>query len=174
MNSKAMRMAAYGLIGMLLLAWARIVWVMLYPYEPVKFHSVKILPEKKEILPGENLLLELEYTKYLPVAAQVYRQLVNGYVLTAPSYESNVPVGSGTARVSINIPGFAEPGRYRIVSSYIYTVSEWPIRRITAKWESEEFTVLRPEASIQISQAIAEIKAVLETQRKKSAHDSMK
>ena len=168
MNSKATRMAAYGLIGMLLLAWARIGWVMLYPYEPVKFHSVKILSEKKEILPGENLLLELEYTKYLPIAAQVYRQLVNTYVLTASSHESNVPVGSGTARVSINIPGFAEPGKYRIVSSYIYTVSEWPIRRITVKWESEEFTVLRSGVNAQLSEAVQEIREMLQVQGKKS------
>jgi len=174
MNSLWMKWLSYCLIGMLLLAWAHIGWVMLYPYEPIRFHSVKILNKEKEVLPGGKLLMELSYTKYTPLTAQVYRQLVNAYVLNASSHESNVPSGSGTAQVSVNIPEFAEPGKYRIVSSYIYTVSEWPIRRVTVRWESEEFTVLRPEAIEQLAEAVEEVREILQSQRKKSAHDSMR
>jgi hypothetical protein len=168
------RVLFYAVFGMLVLVWLRVGWVLIYPHKPIVFQNVKIQNEKKEVLPGEKLILTVSYTGNIGLPASVYRQLVNTYVMSTTHTETKLPAGSGTLRESVHIPEYAEPGKYRVVISYIYLVSEWPIHRETVQWESEEFTVLRPGVSAQLSEAVQEVRSMLEAHRKKSTYDRAK
>jgi len=165
------RVLFYTIFGMLVLVWLRVGWVLVYPHKPITFNDVKIQNEKKEVLPGEKLILTVSYSENSGLPASVYRQLVNTYVMTTTYSEMKLPAGSGTLREAVHIPEYAEPGKYRVVMSYVYLVSEWPIHRETVQWESEEFMVLRPGASAQFSEAVEEIREMLQVHRKKSTYD---
>ena len=168
------RVLFYAVFGMLVLVWLRVGWVLIYPHKPIAFHNVKIQNEKKELLPGEKLILTVSYSENSGLPASVYRQLVNTYVMSTTYTETKLPAGSGTLREAVHIPEYTEPGKYRVVVSYVYLVSEWPIHRETVQWESEEFTVLRPGMSAQLSEAVQEVRSMLEAHRKKSTYDRAK
>jgi len=172
--SKQSRLLFYAIFGMLSLVWLRLGWVLLYPHKPITFHNVNILNEKKEVLPGGKLLLTVSYKNNLGLPSSVYRQLVNTYVMTTTYTEMKMPPGTGTLKDAIHIPEYAEPGKYRVVMSYIYQLSEWPIHHETVQWETEEFTVLRPGSNVQLSESISEIRTILESHRKKSPYDHLR
>jgi len=160
------RVLFYAVFGMLVLVWLRVGWVLIYPHKPIVFQNVKIQGEMKEFLPGEKIIITAAYSKNTGLPAAVYRQLVNTYVMNTTYSETILPVGSGMLKEVVHIPEYAEPGKYRVITSYVYLVSEWPIHRETVQWESEEFTVLRPGASAQLSEAVQEVREMLKAYRR--------
>jgi hypothetical protein len=133
---------AWVMLVSVLAAWARVGWVLFYPYEPmVVTGRMKVLD--KVVQRGEQVFYLLDAEKKLPLTATVTRQLVNHFVMTMPAFASNIKTGKVAIAIPMEIPDWATPGTYYIRNTYAYVVSEFPKRTVTVMAESEPFEVVK-------------------------------
>ena len=140
-NQKRIKSALYVILFLVLVAWVRIGWVMFYPYGPVTIHSSRILNDK--VLAGQEVIVEVCFTKHLSVSCTVNRNLIGDVVFFFPSHDSDAPVGRQTTMFSVMIPPFIQPGEYLLSTTYDYTVSRFPERHVLVNWKTEKFTVVK-------------------------------
>lgn len=133
---------AWVMLVSVLAVWARVGWVLFYPYEPmVVTNRMKVLD--KVVQRGDQVFYLLDAEKKSPLTATVTRQLVNHFVMTMPTFTSNIKTGKVAIAIPMEIPEWATPGTYYIRNTYAYVVSEFPKRTVTVMAESEPFEVVK-------------------------------
>jgi len=158
-------------------------YVMLYPYNPITVHSIKILDQDNVVVAGEKIYYSIHVTKHMPLVATVRRRLVNSYVLPLPDIYGSNPVGEHTIKAEAPIPEFADSGNYKLMIDYEYTVSQHPERKVVVSVESPQFRVVQKPSLFAESNAkeirylkkkIDKEEAIMKEHRKRSTYDKAK
>lgn len=118
---------------------------LLYPQKIMVIENPQNVKLNKTVYhKGERITYELNYCKYKPYTATVYRTLVNSIRISYTEMHSNIAMGCRTLRSSdLRIPEFAETGRYHIETTVEYVVNPLRTERIT--WRSQEFEIVPSE-----------------------------
>ena len=132
-------------ISLLLLIglYALVTYWLWWPYTIMEIQQpIKVINPDRVAYAGEEFIYELHYSKTTPLSAMVSKNLINDYIITLTPISGNLPAGENlTKKISVNIPGYACPGKYRLRWVAHYKVN--PLRIIQVEAWSEEFTVLR-------------------------------
>lgn len=132
------------LLGVLATGWfvlLCIIWLMFGPVKVMTVNTPEPIPvENKVVLPGERLEYYLDYCKYTPARATVYRALVDGQVITLQPTLGGLPEGCHKTLISTTvIPQTLNPGEY-----YLDVYLEYPvnfIRKESVHYRTEYFRV---------------------------------
>jgi hypothetical protein len=132
----------YVSIGLMLIIYAAVFTLMLWPLNPVEFHGTKILtPIVKQ---GGALKYRLYFTKNNDIIPTVQRFLYN----TKTREREAVSLSFGEAKegevdkpIRLIVPKSAEPGKYRILVLVTYEYFGG-LRKVQARYWSEPFEVV--------------------------------
>lgn len=143
MIEKAVQHASLGLIA---IAGGLMIWFFWTLFAPIKV--IEVLPQPVKISAttvkaGDLIYYTTDYCKYLPVKAEVIRQLVNSTTIPLEEYDSNAEVGCHygiQAKPSI-LPSYISPGEYHLQIHYLYRPYPW--RTIDYSFDTEFFKVVK-------------------------------
>lgn len=94
-----------------------------------------------EVYPGENLVYEIDYCKYVDKSAVVTRRLINGEVIALPTITTDAATGCHQLLIATTtIPEHLDPGVYSLEVALDYHLN--PIRHAHYEFKTEEFVVL--------------------------------
>lgn len=129
---------------------------LLYPQKVMVIeNSQNVKLDKTVYHKGDRITYEMKYCKYKPYTATVLRTLVNSIRITYTELHSNLEMGCRTLRSSdLEIPEFAETGRYHIETTIEYVINPLRTERIT--WKSQEFEIVPSEQTEEIIRQLQE------------------
>jgi hypothetical protein len=132
------------LMSMAVTLYLYITFMLFWPYEPVVINSIEIVNKDGIVETGEDLIYEVNLTKtHSYPCLSVSRQLINGFVLTlAPIKGSNMPLGTYSKQIPVNISKNAAPGTYYLHWSATYQVNH--LRTVTVSFDSPKFEIVNP------------------------------
>lgn len=113
-------------------------FVLTYPFK-VSESKFKVL--SPVIKPGENLVLQVNYCKWMDLPAISTRQLNDGVVIELPPSSTNLPKGCGSVVRYVPIPTSVPDGKYSYQTTLEYKLSV--LRTIMVTTTSPEFHVKR-------------------------------
>jgi len=119
-----------------------------YPYNIITFNTKKFSVQNKNVKQNEYLIYKSEYCKHMPLISQTSRSFVNGIIYTTPSTMTDRETGCHTVNVQVHVPPELPPGKYYLSVLYQYKVN--PVRIITIKRISDQFTVLESTTSAEL------------------------
>jgi hypothetical protein len=145
MNTKTVNKIATALLLVMFTALVSIITYLVYPVNIISVvQPYKVLNENKEVVRGEKLVYEVEYTKHTDTPAVIYRNVVcdDGNLVTLSPVDSNVPRGEHKiVRSDVVIPGKTSLGMCKLSIVLDY---EWShIRDIRYNFETESFKVIK-------------------------------
>lgn len=114
-----------------------------YPTTVILNAPVPIVNEGGKVVAGEALRLHMKWVKFTPVGADVTRLLLANSkkeLVVIYSGSSAVPTGEHDRIISVPIPAWVLPGKYKVKTTYTYKVN--PLREIDVSWESQSFEVV--------------------------------
>lgn len=112
----------------------------LFPYRTLEFKDEFFPIHNKVIEQGGYFQYVSNYCKYISLPASVSRTFVDGIIYTTPATTTDRAVGCHSILVGVNVPRELPPGLYHMEVIYQYKVN--PIRTITVKHPSEQFTIV--------------------------------
>ena len=132
-------------VVMLLLAGIYVqvsIW-FLWPYKTVRVLNTPtpITNQDGKVRAGTSLNMHLICEKFVTGRAEVSRSLIDGCVVNVYSGYSDLEPGEMDHIVSVFIPAWVPPGRYKLRTTYKYDVN--PIRAISYTYESQYFEVVK-------------------------------
>lgn len=137
---KNLRETLFGLFLLSAVTYSAVIgWWLIYPYEPIKVHALKVL--NSGLKAGEVLQYQIDYEKKSALCGVLSRKLVNDYKIDLSDVSASSSVGKDSDIVRIKIPSFAEPGKYYLWWSVTYKVN--PIRHVTVTAKSNTFEVVK-------------------------------
>ena len=110
-----------------------------YPYKPVQFYTLKIVPNT--VHAGDSVHFELTYCKYMKLPAKVETHYKDSLIYSGPEISTNNLPGCRTDSVLIQVPVGLPPETYVIQKVYKYQVN--PIREIRITVISEPFKIIK-------------------------------
>jgi|GEM_PF-1254715 hypothetical protein len=134
------------LITMAATLYIYVTFLLFWPYTPITINSIEIVNKDGIVTTGEDLIYEVNLTKtHTYPCLAVTRQLIDGFVLTlAPIKGSNMPLGTYSKQIPVNISENAAPGTYYLHWSATYQVNH--LRTITVSFDSPKFEIVNPQS----------------------------
>ncbi len=148
MINGSLKYVGYVLLTVIVGFIVRFNWIMLYPYKPIIIHSVKIIDNDNNadtpvvVYAGDPLYYETNYTKLIPIPAEVNRYLVGSHIITIPPYVGQAYQGKGSAKNQVEIPSLTDSGTYYLYINYTYHIGTWPTRTLVITAKSDSFQVI--------------------------------
>lgn len=129
---------------------------LVYPQKVMVIENpMNVKLDKTVYQKGERITYELHYCKYQPYTATVLRTLVNSIRISYTEMRSDLAVGCGTIHSSdLQIPEFAEVGRYHIETTMEYKIN--PLRTEKITWRSQEFDIVPSKTTEEIVKQLQE------------------
>lgn len=118
-------------------------FLAIYPFKVSDVgQPYKILNPYKQVQRGDNLVMEIVYTKYLNVRAASEQSIIcnQGELTVLPSSASNLPVGTNRLIIYLNVPTKTPIGDCIYRQEIEYNVNRFQTQKKT--YLSEPFTVL--------------------------------
>jgi len=143
MIEKIVQRASLGLIA---IAGGLLIWFFWTIFAPIKVIDVVTQPAEisaTTIKAGDSIFYTVDYCKYLPIKAEVIRQLVNSTTIPLEEYDSNAEAGGchyGVKAKPSIIPSYVGPGEYHLQIHYLYRPYPW--RTIDYSFDTEFFKVV--------------------------------
>ena len=134
-------------LGVIALATGLILWFYWTLFSPMSLFKVTNSPVPlvggNIVKAGTQIQYIIDYCKYVPITGEIHRQLVDTVTIPLESYQTDSPVGCETGKKSIpvTIPGYIQPGRYKISIHAIYHPYPW--RTVDYQFETETFDVVK-------------------------------
>jgi len=115
---------------------------LLYPEKVITINnSENVQVDKKVYHAGDRISYVLDYCKYKPYSAAIYRTLVNSFRINYTEMHSSLPVGCRVLNVNdLVIPDFVGDGIYHLEVAIEYRVN--PLRTEKTSWRSVAFEVI--------------------------------
>ena len=135
------RLKEYISLGSILIAWLiliHLVYLMIYPYEPLIINNVKIFKDHYRV--GDSILYEVDYCKNIDGGAMVTKNFEDGIIFMTKSYYTNIDVGCNTKNISVLIPNTLPEGNYKLSISAEYNVNL--LRDVTIRYDTPNFEVI--------------------------------
>lgn len=129
------------LVGIGLVIFATI--EAIYPFKiSTVYQPYRVLNEKQQVKRGDDLVFEISYTKYRNVKTSSERSIVcnDGNLVVLASTTSNLPIGTHTLTVQVNVPTKTPLGICVYRQEIEYYVNKLQTQQKT--YLSEPFTVL--------------------------------
>ncbi len=134
-------LAWVSILGMIFLVVSLLYWNF-HPYKVLTIHNSPwpILNLDGKVKRGEALQMHIVMTKHLNITSKITRQLMDGSNIPIFSGPSNLPAGEYDFTISVHIPSWVPPGKYRLRTTYEYDVN--PIRLISYPQMTQPFEVV--------------------------------
>lgn len=113
---------------------------IIYPYNLVDYNYDKYKILTPVVKRGTQVIFESEFYKHTDLSATVSRQLIDGNVYYYAEMPATNPQGYNKIKVTLDIPSYAEPGKYYIRSIIKYRVNF--LRTITYINDTEYFEII--------------------------------
>ena len=124
-------------------------YLYLYPFRTlVQTGPITI---KGSPAPGQPILYSFPYCKYIDDNSDSVKTLIGtGTNYALPTQQGSLPIGCGVAKGnSTYVPVGVRPGRYHLDFAVSYQVN--PLRRITVRFSSQEFTVSAASGAVSVA-----------------------
>lgn len=128
-------------LGILLVIY--VTYLAIYPFKvSTVYQPYRVLNEKQQVKRGDDLVFEISYTKYLNVKTTSERSFVcnDGNLIALAASTSNLPVGTHTLIVQVNVPTKTPLGTCVFRQEIEYYVNKLQTQQKT--FMSQPFTVL--------------------------------
>lgn len=112
------------------------------PITVIDINAPLVIENIDDVHAGDTVYYDFNYTKYHPYNCVVTRQLINEFIVTFPSTESNLPLGKKVVKQSLKIPKECRPGPHKLRGTLVYDVNF--LRKIVYTVESPWFDVKPP------------------------------
>lgn len=144
MIEKAVQHASLGLIAIAggLLIW--FFWTLFAPIKVVEVLNQPVTVSSTTVRAGDLISYTTDYCKYLPIKAEVLRQLVNSTTIPLEEYDSNAEADGchyGVEAKPSILPSYISPGEYHLQIHYLYRPYPW--RTIDYSFDTEFFKVVK-------------------------------
>ena len=131
---------AWVVVGTFAALCVYMLYLMFWPFKTVVYHKVPFPVLKKTVCIGEELLFEVQYTRYSSVTTEQTVTIVNDMVHYIPGTLINAPMGSRTGTGRVLIPHGIVPGTYHLEIMLTWRIN--PLRTIQRRVSSEPFQVV--------------------------------
>jgi hypothetical protein len=138
----------WGALSVMIGYGVTVCYWLLWPYNIIDVHSIKIMNPNKTVKQGGTLIYEIDYTKYKDIVGIVSRQLVNTYTITYSDAVGMAPVGSRKTQTHLPVPLYASPGKYHLLWTVRHPIN--PMRSVAESAWSDEFQVVEGDVPEQI------------------------
>jgi hypothetical protein len=128
------RVVGYITVFLIILTQGLLLFWAFWPYEPLKIEYIQPI----EFINGEKFTYRMRYVKYSPLAAEIGKQFVDGFVVSFPAVTGNVEIGENCTVHELAIPKLP-PGSYYFKWMGTYKVN--PIREVTVTARTAKFEV---------------------------------
>jgi hypothetical protein len=116
--------------------------LVLYPWNPLDIHCVKITNPGGKVVAGTPVTYAVDITKKVSIPGRVLRQLINERVITYTAYEGNVPKGRRIIAADMNTSVGDMPGKYYL--RWTVTYSYFGFYDVPVAKDSEVFELVAP------------------------------
>lgn len=141
MNKQAYRLNM-TVLGLVVLVGIWFLYLLIFPWNIVRFDAPKIELGKTVVKAGDVLPLKYPFIKYVDIFPTIHRRLVNEVTYQLPTYSGSIGPGRMDRWVySMQIPKHLPEGRYKLIIDFDFKINFLRDYRVTIT--SDEFMVIK-------------------------------